>query len=262
MTPESVLIELLERVSAGQDAAVLVTNHELSQWPSVAVAAMKSQKLINKARPAKSAICPGCERECVMPVNTVTGKSWDSDSFIVCDKRRDINRVPIPLEQLVQWRCSTDTVCGFIADHLGLRRNQKQANNSGLREIGVVTGDKRSQMLCLKTDGGLSLIAGSSAVPLAEFIGYQDHAYSLDGAMIRQLVDSAITADDRYTPSIAKREARKLDTQAIYESWRKEYRRLKKARKNMSDVWYSQQIAKMDIAQNRSAETIRKQMKK
>jgi hypothetical protein len=126
----------------------------------------------------------------------------------------------------------------------------------------AVTGDKRSQMLCLKTDGGLSLIAGNSAVPLAEFIGYQDNAYSLDGTMIRQMVDNATTADDRYTPTTAKREARKLDTQAMYESWRKEYRQLKKARKNMSNVWYSQQIAKLDIAQGRSADTIRKQMKK
>jgi hypothetical protein len=30
----------------------------------------------------------------------------------------------------------------------------------------------------------------------------------------------------------------------------------------MSDVWYSRQIAKMDIARRRDAETIRKHMKK
>ena len=80
--------------------------------------------------------------------------------------------------------------------------------------------------------------------------------------MIRQLVDSATTADPRYTPSNARREARKLDTQAMYEAWRKAYRYLKKKRHNMTDVWYSQQIAKQGVAANRNAETIRRHMKK
>ena len=66
--------------------------------------------------------------------------------------------------------------------------------------------------------------------------------------MIRRMVDAATTADNRYTPSNAKREARKLDTQAMYESWQKEYRELKRSKPGMSDVWYAQQIAKMDIA--------------
>ncbi len=48
----------------------------------------------------------------------------------------------------------------------------------------------------------------------------------------------------------------------MYEAWRKAYRDLKKQRRNMSDVWYSRQIAKMNIANGRSAETIRKHMKK
>jgi hypothetical protein len=75
-------------------------------------------------------------------------------------------------------------------------------------------------------------------------------------------VDVATAGDPRYTPSNARREARKLNTQSLYESWRKAHRALKQSRAGMSDVWYSQQIAKMDIAQERSAETIRKHMKR
>jgi hypothetical protein len=48
----------------------------------------------------------------------------------------------------------------------------------------------------------------------------------------------------------------------MHEAWRKAYRDLKKKRPNMTGVWYSQQIAKQGIAPNRSAETIRKHMKK
>jgi len=141
-------------------------------------------------------------------------------------------------------------------------RNGMRSATAHLWEIGIASGDKRSQMLCLNADGGLSLVAGCNAVPLAELIGYHDSGYALDGARVRQLVDASTTADNRYTPRNARREARKLDTQAMYESWQNAYRELKNKRPNMSDLWYSKQIAKMAIAQGRDAETIRKHIKK
>jgi hypothetical protein len=95
MTPIDPLFELLGRVGASQGNAVLLSAEELHQWPSAAVKAMKSQKLILKARPAKSASCPGCEENCVMPVHNLPAKGGASSSFIVCDKRSDINRVPV-----------------------------------------------------------------------------------------------------------------------------------------------------------------------
>jgi len=166
MTPQAALIELLGRVGASQGAAVLINDDELSQWPSAAVAAMKSQRLIAKARPASSAICSGCERDCVMPVHTLPAKTGASVLFIVCDKRNDINRVPVLPKQLTQWQCSADLVCGFVAASLGLRRSDKQRASADLWEIGIATGDKRSQMLCLQVNGALVLVARSNPVPL------------------------------------------------------------------------------------------------
>jgi hypothetical protein len=72
-------------------------------------------------------------------------------------------------------------------------------------------------------------------------------------------IPSATVSD---TPSNARREASKLETQAQYRRWQKEYRTLKQRRPDMSDKWYSQQIAKMEIAQGSSAETIRKHLKR
>jgi len=60
----------------------------------------------------------------------------------------------------------------------------------------------------------------------------------------------------------ARREVRKLDTEAMYASWRKEFLKLRKSRPDMSDVWCSRQIARMEIARGRSPETIRKHMRK
>lgn len=264
MTPQAALIELLGRVGASQGAATLINEDELRLWPNEAVMAMKAQRLLMKARPASSAICPGCERNCVMPVHVLPpeGKR-PARAFVMCDKRGDINRVAIPLTKLTQWKCNADAVCRFVATSLALRRSEEQTTSADLRNIGITTGDKRSQMLCLQANGALALVAGGNSLPLAELIEYHDDAYSLDGVMIRQLVDAATTADNRYTPSNVKREARKLDTQAMYESWRKAYRDLykKNKSKNKRETWYSDQIAKMDIAKGRDASTIKKHMK-
>jgi len=265
MTPLDAIFELLARMGATSGVAVFVSEEELSHWPVAAIKAMKSQKLLAKTRPAASVVCPGCEQECVMPVHTPPAGPRGAASFIVCDKRSDINRVAVAAERLTQWRCDMNALCGFVAQSLGLhRRHQSKARaerHCELWEIGIATGEKRKQMLCLKADGELTLVAGNNAVPLSEFIGYDNGKYSLDQAMIRQLVDSVTTADNRYTPTNTRREARKLNTQNIYESWKKAYRVLRKSRPNMSDVWYSQQIAKQSIAQGRNSDTIKKNMK-
>src|SRR5512136_2739610 len=119
MTPQETLIELLDREGAAQAGSVTVSDEELRQWPSAAVRAMKSQKLIAKARPAASVVCPGCEEECVMPVHTLPAASRSSASFIVCDKRSDINRVAVSAEKLTLWRCDANAVARFLAGCLG-----------------------------------------------------------------------------------------------------------------------------------------------
>ena len=261
MTPQVALVELLARVGASQDAAAVLSNHELNQWPETAVAAMKGQRLLTKAKPAISAVCPGCERDCVMPVQTRIHPSRGAVSFIDCDKRSDVGRVDVPVDRLVQWRCTADAVCGFVAASLGLRGSDKRRPASAdFLEIGMATGGKRSQMLCLQTGGELTLVAGGNKLPLADFIVYDSDAYSVDGSMIRLLVDAATTADNRFTPSNAKREARKVDTQAMYKDWQKAYRELSKKHSNMPETWYGTQIAKLPVARGRSAGTIKKNM--
>jgi hypothetical protein len=83
-----------------------------------------------------------------------------------CDKRDDINRVSVSADRVMQWR--SDAVCGFIAASLGLRRSDQHPADAGLLNIGMASGDKRSQMLSLRGDGELALVAAKNAVPLAE----------------------------------------------------------------------------------------------
>jgi hypothetical protein len=261
MTPLEALLELLERVGASRDAAALVSEEELSRWPVEAVLALQAHKLLARASPAASVVCPGCEQECIMPVHTSPAGAGAAASFVVCDKRDDINRVAVSADRLRQWRCGTEAVGRFVVQSLGLRTGI-QRKDAGRWELGLVTGKKRSQMVCLRANGALELVAGQNAVPLAELVRYGTKGYSVDSGAIRQLVDAAITGDPRYTPKNARREARKLETHDLHVRWQKEYRALRLRRPEMSDVWFSQQIAKSKIAQGRSAETIRKHMKR
>ena len=260
MTPVAALIELLGRVGARNGAAVTVNTEELNQWPTEAVIALKSQGLLLKARHAKSVICPGCEQDCSMTVQTLTRANAPASSFVVCDKRSDINRVPIPAALLALWRCDAQAVCGFVAASLGLQQTTVPPSEAGLLPIGMARGNKRTQMLCLRLDGHLALVVGADAMPLADVVGFENGSFTIDQAVVRQMVDAATTADPRHTPSTAKREAGKLDTQARYASWQKAYRALRKKSPNKSDVWYSQQIAKTAIAQGLNASTIKKNM--
>jgi hypothetical protein len=261
MTPLEALLELVARVGANNGAEVAVNELELSRWPITAVRELNARQLLLKTSPATSAVCPGCEQECTMPIHIIPG-TRPAVSFVVCDKRDDINRVKVPAERLQQWRCDAEAVGWFVAQSLGIRPGGQRKISDGLREIGIVRGKKRSQMLCLKTNGSLELVAGSNSVPLSELLQFESKGYSIDAAAVRQLADMSSTGDSRYTPSNARQEVRKLDTQNLYESWRNAYRELKTRRPEMSDVWYSQQIAKSSSAKGRSAETIRKHMKR
>jgi len=136
----------------------------------------------------------------------------------VCDKRDDINRVAVSAERLRQWCCSAEAVGRSVVQSLGLRSGNQRKADAGLRELGFATGKKRNQMVCLRANEALELVAGQNAVRLAELVRHEADGYSVDREVIGRLVDAATTGDSRYTPSSARREARKLKTQTLHES--------------------------------------------
>jgi hypothetical protein len=261
MTPLEVLVALVDRLGACGGHAVLISEAELGCWPGEAVHALKSQHIIMKAKVADSAVCPGCEEECVMPVITLPGGEGAARSFILCEQRDDTNRVPVTTSHLLQWRCSLELVCGFVADSLGGQRGRLQRNQAGMLEIGLVTGTKRVQMICIEITDRVQAVVGQNKVDLTDLVVFEDGKYSVQQGMIQRLVDSSNTADERYTPSDIRRENRKLETKALHDSWKAQCKILSKKHSDMSDSWIAAKIAKMDIAMGRDKETIRKNMK-
>jgi hypothetical protein len=192
MTPEAAFIELIDRVAALHGASTLISREELNQWPDKAVTLMKSQKLITRARPSSSAVCPGCEEECVMPVHTIPQRTGDPVLFIICDKRDDISRVPLPDAKLEQWQASGDLIADLVAGLLSLQRSNMGSSSAGRWEVGVFRGKKHASHLVLMAGEKLSLTLGGHSIALTEVLALEDNRFKVDKRRLTHLVDQPV----------------------------------------------------------------------
>ena len=189
------------------------SNRPVDNWgkllgDTAAVTALKVHRLLVRARPARTVVCPGCEADCVMPAQTIPAAPPRAAArFIVCDKRSDINRVALTTAHVDQWKCDAAALTRFVVEQLGLRRSRHRIDDSGTRPLGLAAGDTRHQMLGLRTHGDVTLVVADTAVALADLIDFACGAYRLDTAAIRHLVDAATTADP-HTTRRARRGAR------------------------------------------------------
>ncbi len=259
MSPEEVLLDLGARVGASPSREVRIDAGELARWPREAVRALKEQKLLRKAQRARSTVCPGCGMQCAMPVEGETGPS---PPWVVCDKRGDVNRVPVGVDRLAQWRTSADILGRVIADGLSLHWSGLEAEGGRLLEIGMASAGKRHRMLNLRLEGESALAAGSSALPLSEVLRFGEGGYWMDNTRIRRWLETSAAQEGPIKASQVMREARKLDTRKRHKILQKAYLALKREKPGMSDVWYSQQIARSDLGGGLRPGTIRKNMKK
>lgn len=262
MKPEEALAALVERVAACHPAPARFHEEELDGWPGGAVSAMRSHKLLAKAPAANSTVCPGCEQACTMPVHTVARAGYDPASFVVCDKRSDINRVTIAPGRLRQWKSDADAVCNWAAGSLEIGRTRAVMPEPGLVAIGSFHGKKQSQLLLLDLDGEPAVrTATGKATPLVHLVRFQKGRFELDRPRAEALVDTSPTGDARYVPNVLKRELGKQATRQRHERWRRTYRTLKAEHPDWSDSRIANKIAGTADAGGCSAETIRKNMK-
>ena len=258
MSPEAVLHDLGARVCVFPSQGVRVDSREVARWPREAVAALKSQKLLRKAQPARGTVCPGCGMQCVMPVERGTGPTTP---WVVCDKRGDINRVPVSVDRLAQWRTSADSLGRVVADGLSLRWRGRKAEGGRVMELGIAAGGKTGRMLSLRLEGELALAAGSSALPLSEVLRFGERGYRLDDTRIRRWLDvcrrgaPAHRNPDKAGGAQARhsREAQDL-TEGLPDAQR--------GKPGMCGVWYARQIARSGLGGGLRPGTIRKNMKK
>lgn len=179
MTPQAALTELLERLGAQQGAAVHIGGDELNTWPADAVAAMKSARILVKTRPASSIVCPGCERECVMPVHIFPSENGrPARAFIACDKPEDMGRIEVELGALEQWRTTDEALVGAVARLLGFTNSPKRDDTSKRWTLGPLAGKEIRGAVTFSIENGVVLALAGKSIPLA-------HVLALGGLVLR-----------------------------------------------------------------------------
>jgi hypothetical protein len=263
MTLDDVLQDIILHLDSKGNGTIAW--EQVREWPERAVQIFQDAGWIKPTAPAKTVVCPGCEESCFMPVHVSPAMQGQPvRAYVACDRRDDMGRIPIPSEIFQQWQVTENQVAQWLVHQLGLRGKPKKDKTAQTMQIGDVQGKKQSGKVELVNTGSVSLRASGHFLPLIEAVYFQGNKLQVDKKALIKIVDRPPSSEtkERYQPSKTKSEARKLVTLEMYKNWKKAYRELKRSRRNMSDTWYSQQIEKMEIAQGRSSETIRKNMKK
>lgn len=265
MTLNDVLSELLEHLGTALKSVTFDWD-AIQEWPQGALAALLQEKLLTPTTSAQSLECNGCEHRCFMDVLTfVDDAKKVTRAFIVCDepeKQSEMGRISIPLERLEQWKTSHKHFAKAIVGLLSLNDEIKIENNAF--RLGMLKSDKGRRWLSLNVQP-LTLEANRNAVSLGDVLFFEGDALCIDYERIKVLINSEpLNTGKEYHPTTSKRDARKQATEAMYQDWQDQYQWFRKKHPNKnthSDSWIARQIEKMDIASNRSANTISRHMK-
>jgi hypothetical protein len=265
MTEGDLLEHILDRLGRADSAEEIFGADEAADWPAGALDLLIKAGLLRRAEPAQVIECNGCEQYCFMPVHVRPAEgNRPARAFVSCDKRDDIGRVPVEMRRLAQWKMTGGLLAKTLARLLGFLQ-APQEDGAGKRwTLGMLKGNEHKAQIALAVANGVALKVAGHDIPLTEVLTFNKGKLAADKDELLRRADKPAPplGASAFKPSAARREGRKLDTQKQYAAWQKSYKELKRNHRGMSDVWYSQQIAKQDIANNRDAETIRKHMKR
>ena len=128
-----------------------------------------------------------------MPVHTIPQSSGNPALFIACDKRDDINRVPVPGAQLEQWQASGDSIADLLAGLLGLQRPNMGSSSAGRWEVGVFRGKKHASHLILLAGDRLTLTLAGHSIALDEVLRLEGGRFKADKRRLARLVDQPVS---------------------------------------------------------------------
>lgn len=264
MTFNDVLVDLFTHLRA-ENQPILIGWNTVQAWPEGALESFLQTGFISSAPAAQSIECTACDKRCFMEVINLThNKLALPRAFIVCDDadmQNQIGRIQIPLERLQQWQSSVKHIATVIAELLNFKDKINVSPNQSVIKLGMMKSEKGRRWVTFNYSD-LSLEINQSTVPLEEVLYFDDRQLFIDRDYIDDLLNRVPARLNKvYSPSKTRREAKKLETQAMYQDWNDEYLKLKKLHPNKSKTWCSLQIAKMDIAKGKDAETIRRNLK-
>ena len=266
MTYNDVLVDLLAHLLHAESKPIMIGWDSVQHWPEGVLNALLQLGILIPASAAQSIECHACDNHCYMDViNIIHDDPALTRAFIVCDDadmQSQMGRVKIPLLRLQQWQGSVKQLSQVIADLLGLKDKITFTANQAVIKLGMLKANKGRRWVTLNCID-LSLEINQYKKPIDELLYFDGQQFVIDQNSIDDLLNSeSLNSGKKYTPSTIKREASKLETQAMYQDWQDAYLRLNKEYPNKANTWYAAKIFKMDIAKGRDAETIRKNMVK
>lgn len=265
MTFNDVLLAHLAHLRA-ENKAITISWDTVQQWPNGTLVTFLQLGLLIPAPAAQSIECNGCEKHCFMDVITLPANDPAlTRAFVVCDDaemQNQMGRIAVSLVRLRQWQGSVKQLAKVIAEMLELKDKIQFSTNQAVINLGMLKGEKGRRHVTLNSLD-LSLEINQRTVSVDEVLYFEVKQLVIDRYKIDELLNSeALIKGKRYTPSISKREDRKLATQAMYQDWRDEFLRLKDQQPKMSNPIIAKKISKLPIGKGRDAETIRKNMVK
>lgn len=194
LTPAAALAELVARLGASPDRSVNIGAAELRQWPAEAATALKAHGVLRSGKPGDSAVCPGCEYACVMPVEQRMRAGRAAALFIVCDKRDDINRVPLEAVHLERWRADFRTLGDALATLLGGGECQPSVADPTVLRLGVVAGraNKATAHLRIDVQGQVLLDVAGHTPELGMVLSLKGRQLVLDLRHLQRCVDAPV----------------------------------------------------------------------
>lgn len=263
MTLAEVLQEILQRF--GPEGDTVLAWAQVWRWPKGAIEALREAGWVVPIAAATMVECSGCEENCFKPVHVRPGRNGQpARAYVACDEPPAMGRVKIHLSRLKQWQVTDAQLARWLTGVLGLKGKPERDQASGVFTLGNLQGKKRLGALKFDPASPASLKVSGHAILLSEVVNFEGNRPSIDRAKLLYVVDLPPVSEtaERYQSSTARRDKRKLTTQALHQRWQKAYRSLKRKHQGKSDVWCSLQIAKTYTAEGRTAETIRRYMKK
>ena len=241
------LVELLARLAVAGSGVVEVPGDELAGWPQDDVASLKSHAVLLPGKPTESAVCPGCERACGMPVQVLPRTGRAASLFIVCDKPVDINRVAVAPAALERWRVSVQSLADAISRLLGGGTATAHGGGAAGYRLGFVQGKQDRAALHLSFDDkGPRLLVAGHALEVQDVLVLRDQQLALDQRLLARCVNapadaaSAVPAESQ--EAVGQRMlARKL---ALKAAGTKPFLKIIALEEDCSESWVKQLIAK------------------
>jgi len=148
MSPK-VLNLILRVLDANGDA--VFGREEISAWPKGDFEEALRMGLLEEAAPAEEVVCPGCEEACLEEVHFVYGdRPEDTRAYVICGRRDDIGRVPIPLDMLDRWAINKSRL-ETLQRGMGRKKEEEPVSMRGFIEQHCLpVGPGRAQQLATR----------------------------------------------------------------------------------------------------------------